>query len=85
MKKIRKITFTDEQLKEDASHYARELERSLPDSKEFSSPFQYLPEFMDKMETLIQRETSRGKKCARRQMINKIKNFLQPWKPQTGQ
>ena len=48
---MKKITYTDEQLKRAAGVIVRALERSIPDPKECSAPFQYSPEFLKKWKT----------------------------------
>lgn len=56
---MRKITFTDEELKIAAGQVVKTLVDSLPDPSELEQPFEYSPEFLEKMDKLIKQERRR--------------------------
>lgn len=58
---MRKITYTDEQLKEVCIMYSEALERSLPDLSECVAPFEYSKNFLDKIEKIVLHERRREK------------------------
>lgn len=52
---MRKITYTDEQLKRASAIIVQALEKSLPEPSECVAPFEYSQEFLNKLERLIKR------------------------------